>query len=246
MSHHRRASFFIVAALSVAAAAGCQQSELAAPGPQAAATIAASPSTVAFALNDTAPASVTVTRSSGTFAGLAAVASDPTVVGIGIPILSGSTATVSVLPVGSADGAPVTVHLTDASGATASFTVDPATCGRPPDMTADTTLIAPAPGATHVPAGVGTLYFAVYSHSPQFVTTMHAHLVIDGTQTLDDSAPLVQATPPGGAPTPAPLPGLYEYLAAGPIPMLPSGASIRAYLYDDTCQAPTAAGGFST
>lgn len=114
-------------------------------------------------------------------------------------------------------------------------------------MTPATAMIAPAPGATHVASTVGTLYFTVFSHSPQFVATARIHLVIGGTQTLEGTSALVLATPPGGAPTPAPLPpGLYEYVEAGTIPTLPVGTIMQALLYDDTCQAPTAAGSFST
>ncbi len=240
--------FYGLAAVSALAVAACSSGPLAVahPLPSPSVTIAASPSSFVFSLNQTAPQVVTVTRSSGSFAGLTALASDPTMIGVNVTALSGNVATVSVLPIGSNGGTPVSVQLTDSTGVATTLTVTPAVCGRPPDMDPATILLSPAPGATHVAANVGTLYFAVFSQSPHFIATANIHLVLGGTQTMEGTTPLVQATPPGGAPTPVPLPGLYEYLEAGTIPTLPTNTTVKALLYDDTCQAPTTAGSFST
>lgn len=248
MRHHRRAFLYPLAAASFLLAVGCAGSGVSVWNPDTPVpTISANPSSFGFALNQTTPQAVTVTRSSGSFTALAAVAADPDLVGVSVIGISGATATVDILPIASLGTSTTSVTLTDSSGATTALTITPATCGRPSDLSAGTELISPTLGATHVPTNVGTLYFTLFSPSPQFPTNIRIHLVVGGTATLEGTSALILATPPGGAPSPAPLPpGLYEYVAAGTVPTLPTGTSIRTQLYDDACQGPLIPGNFST
>jgi len=221
------------------AGAGCAGST----SPASPVVLTASPSSYAFALNETAPKAITVSRSVGSFSSVTAATSDSTRFGTSISS-SGGTAIVSVLPVSSAGGSPTTLTVTDGSGAYATVSLVPALCGRPDNLDYRSQLIAPLPGATGVPTNLGTLYSAVYSQVAPVGTKVH--LSVAATNATLEGGPLQVATPPPGSATPAPIAGPVETTMIATIPALPSGSAIRTQLYDDPCEGAILTGTLTT
>ena len=232
--------------LVVAALAGCGGGGSSGGSPAAPAqpvTLSATPAAFTFPLNDNTPEPVSVTRSAGTFASLGLSVGDPTVVGVTATVLTGSTATFSVIPI--AHGA-TTITTTDGTGVSTTVSITTASCGRPPSILAAQQVV-PASGATGVSPSIGQVYFVAYvvtgvAASGNLHMSVGAHGTLEGGQ-------LVAATLPAGTvlPTPPPLPGPYtSTIVSATVPALAAGQQYRTQLYNDTCQGADVAGTFST
>ncbi|MDQ2663377.1 MAG: hypothetical protein M3Y18_04990 [Candidatus Eremiobacteraeota bacterium] len=206
------------------------------------ATLAISPASYAFNLDQNAPQTITVTRSSGNFTSLTLSIADPTVVGVFLPTILGSTATFEVIPI--AHGT-TTVSATDQNGNSATVAVSTALCGRPASLVA-AQLFVPATAATGVSSAIGTLYFVAYIVRGAALSGS-AHLAVGQHGSLE-GGPLVAATaPPGVAlPTPIPLPHTTDVIVRASVPPLAAGQHYQAQIYNDTCQPSVIAGSFST
>lgn len=206
-----------------------------------AASLALSPASYSFSLDQNAPQQFTVTRSNGSFTSLVLSIGDPTVVGVSGPTISGSTASFQVLPI--AHGT-TSVNATDQNGNSAAAQISTASCGRPPSLVAAQALL-PSNGATGVSSSIGRLYFVVYMMRG---TTLSGNLhLIVGQHSSLEGGPLVLATPPPGAvlPTPIPLLNAVDFVASASVPPLALGQRYETELYNDTCQPAVIAGTFS-
>jgi len=237
---HLRVAFLLT--VTAAAAAGCSAGGPSPAPTSAPVTLSASPSAHTFALNETSPLTVWVDRSAGTLTGFTATVSNPQEFGVLSVGISGPVAQVLILPV--ASGAMATATFADASGAMTTASLSPAICGRPENNDYRSQLIWPLPDATGVSPNVGTLYFAVFTPTSLILTTK-LHMVVGTTSTLEGGT-LQTATPPIGAATPTPPPGMLETYMSASVPTLPSGANIHTQIYDDTCQGALLTGTFST
>jgi len=205
-------------------------------------TISATPAAFTFALDNNTPASIHVTRSSGSFSSLALGVADPTIVGFTAPSLSGGTAIFTIIPI--AHGS-TTVTATDSTGANAPVSVTTATCGRPPSLLGAQQVV-PAAGATGVSPSIGTLYFVAYFLTGVGVSG-NLHVAVGAHSTLEGGALVAATLPPGTTlPTPLPISGATGTIVSATIPALTTGQTYTTQLYNDTCQPAVLAGTFST
>jgi hypothetical protein len=203
------------------------------------APLAVQPASIQFGTQATPPPQSVTVENVSSASDVTFSVQDPTVVGVTAGPPSSGEPTFLIHEI--AHGA-TTVTFT-ANGTSASVSTQSFLCGRPDALKPAPVLLSPASGSTNVPAGVGTLYFGVYSTVPAIQP--YLHLAVDAHGTLEGSA-LAVAALPAGTPTAPPQPGRTLTYMSATVPQLQPGTTYRTHVYDDGCQAALIAGSFST
>jgi hypothetical protein len=201
------------------------------------------------------PLPVTISAARGAITSLSLSVADPTEVGAAVTSLHSTTATIALTPISSGSNLVnrnlTTITATDQLGRSVSIGFFEGLCGRPEPLRS-ATLIYPKPGATGVPLST-RLYFAANfiglpsPGGPQNAPNTYLHLIVGAHQTLEGGQLQPTAPPPNvSLPTAPTGPGLSTVYLSVAAPALVPGTVYQTQVYDDFCQAPELAGGFST